>query len=67
MRLYFFKTEDLFKEEEIKCPGCNWHTTTVCAVGESREDARKIAQEFPLCPRCIAEVIAEEFDLKKRY
>ena len=60
-------------EEEFKCPGCNWGTTTFFTLADTEEEAREIFGEFeeamiegdelplmsPLCGECMADVLVE--------
>jgi len=60
MKLYAFKVSDIFEDDEYKCPGCLWSTTTLFTLADNKEEAKTLIQnDYGLCDQCMAEVLAE--------
>ncbi len=48
-------------EEGTKCGGCNWETSRMYVLADSKEEAEKcLARGEVLCGACMAEMLAEE-------
>jgi len=69
MKVFAIYPEDLSEEdwnyisnEEVKCGGCNWDTTKLYVIANSKEEAVKLVKEgnAGLCAECFMELVIEE-------
>ncbi len=57
MRLFRFHFEN-----EVKCGGCNWRTSNLYVLADTREEASNLLRkgEAGMCAECICELLNEE-------
>jgi hypothetical protein len=63
---------DYISDEEVKCGGCNWDTTKLYVIANSKEEAVKLVKEgnAGLCAECFMELVIEEgyeLEIKEDY
>jgi hypothetical protein len=79
MKVFAIYPEDLSEEdwnyvsnEEVKCGGCNWHTTKLYVIANSKKEAIGLVKsgEAGLCAQCFMELVIEEgyeLEIKEDY
>ncbi len=68
-KLFVFSVDEMAKlgiidegVEEVKCPSCNWKTTSLYVLAKDKEEAVNMLKDggAGMCGACMSEMIAEE-------
>jgi hypothetical protein len=61
MRLFRFKSEEIFQRFEVVCDGCGWKTRWLYVMAEKEGEALELVKKGVfLCGECMAELLTQE-------